>query len=641
MLTVTVLDTAKLPVIHNYTLAVISHDAYAVGGPHTATIEATGDALDALRGWLGYYVIIRNENNTPVWWGKVVSATTPIEALEVGASLQDMANCVKVAYTVGGVAYETAWNENAKSIDAYGRKELLFSVGEASAAQAAAAALTLLKDRALAKQSINFSAGGAAILSCAGLWSLYDWTYYADSTGRTAYEGMDSAEQIIGWGVAGTDIGFADRAIHKLNGNLGQLNEGDKIMVTGSIVNNGILTAAGSALDGGTYTASTVSFAAGDDILDSAEGLGIARMGSFLRVTGSASNSRAHLIDGVGRAQITTAAGRTGAIITEAAGPSITLRQAASLDVTNDLTIEAPGAAVTLTGVQKMAFSFAASSNFVAGEIAIKIRSIGAAGGSVRVSLCANSSSVPGIVLESSVLSGIGNTSGWVSFPLSATIALIGGATYWVIVERIGATSTENYYGVGYDGDNTINSFLLWNGVFWESKPGTVVHQVWGHQQTTTQLATILATKGQFLYGAAVRPASGVMARHYRSGNQTALTELETLLDSGTATGATLLATVTPDWRVIVDVAPDSTLPPFLLRSDGRVATAQGSIVEEGLLPVGQWCAVDVQSAAGALAPLSPFLVGYAEYNVRQGRISDIKRYGEDSVWDIPTLLQG
>ena len=131
------------------------------------------------------------------------------------------------------------------------------------------------------------------------------------------------------------------------------------------------------------------------------------------------------------------------------------------------------------------------------------------------------------------------------------------------------------------------------------------------------------------------------MARHYRSGNQTALTELETLLDSGTNTGATLLATVTPDWRVIVDAAPDSTLPPFLLRSDGRVATAQGGIVEEGLLPVGQWCAVDVQSAAGALAPLSPFLVGYAEYNVRQGQISDLKRYGEDSVWDIPTLLQG
>lgn len=640
MLTATVLDGAKIPVIHNYTLSVVNFDAYAVGGPHTATLEATGEALDALRGWLGFYVIIRNENNTPVWWGKVVSATTPIDALEVGASLNDVANAVKVLYSVGGVTYETAWHEHAKSIATYGRKELLFSLGEATAAQATAAATTLLNGKALARQSLNFNAGNTAILSCVGVWSLYDWTYHADISGRTAYEGADTAEQIIGWGTTATDIGFTDRAIHKISGDLGQLNEGDKIRVTGSVANNGVLTATGSAQKGESYTKNTISFNAGDDIFDSAEGLGIARMGSFVRVTGSPSNSRSHLIDGVGRAQITTAASRTGAIVTEAAGPAITLQQAATLDVSSDVVIEAPGAAVTLAGVSKLAFSFTLANPWTLGEVAIKLRSVGTVTGGVSVSLYSNNAGNPGLLLDSVTLTSISALSGWTSFVLPGAVALVSGATYWIVVERLGAVSTANYYAVGYDADNTVNSFKIWNGAAWESKSGTMIYQVWGHKVTTDQIASIVAA-GQFVVGYSVRPNSGVRARHYRDGRQTALAELESLLDSGTSAGQTLLATVTADWQVIVDVAPDSTLPPYLLRTDGRVATAHGGQIEEGLLPVGQWCAVDVPSAAGALAPLSPFLVGYAEYSVRLGRISDIKAYGEDGVWDIPTLLQG
>lgn len=640
MLTVTVLDAAKMPVIHTYDLSVISFDAYAIGGPHTATLEATGESLDALRGWLGFYVVIRNENNTPVWWGKVTGATTPVGALEVGASLSDVANAVKVLYSISGVNHETVWHEHAKSIATYGRKELLFSLGEATAAQATAAASTLLNAKALARQSVGFNAGDTAILSCAGLWSLYDWTYYADLSGRTAYEGVDTAEQVIGWGTTATDIGFTDRAIHKISGDLGQLNEGDKIRVTGSVANNGVLTATGSAQKGEAYTANTISFNAGDDILDSAEGLGIARMGSFVRVTGSPSNSRSHLIDGVGRAQITTAASRTGAIVTEAAGPSITLQQAASLDVSNDVVIEAPGAAVTLTGVAKLAFSFTPSNNWTLGEVAIKLRAVGTATGGVKVSLYSNNVNAPGLLLDSSTLTSISALSGWVNFIMPGAVALVSGVTYWIVVERLGAVSTANYYAVGYDADNTINSFKVWNGAAWEDKAGTMVYQVWGHKATTDQIASIVAA-GQFVNGYSVRPNSGVPARHYRDGKQTALAELEALLDSGTNTGAALLAAITSDWRVIVDVAPDSTLPPYILRTDGNVMTAHGGQIEEGLLPVGQWCAVDVPSAAGALAPLSPFLVGYAEYNTRLGRISDIKAFGEDSVWDIPTLLQG
>jgi hypothetical protein len=55
---------------------------------------------------------------------------------------------------------------------------------------------------------------------------------------------------------------------------------------------------------------------------------------------------------------------------------------------------------------------------------------------------------------------------------------------------------------------------------------------------------------------------------------------------------------------------------------------------------VGQWCEVNgIDNGVGALAPVSPFLIGYMEYS--GGKMSDIKAYGQSSIWDTPTLLQG
>jgi hypothetical protein len=645
MLTVEVLDSDKIPVIHNFTLSPARFDAYARGGPHTALIDASGDNLQALRSWLGYYVIIRNGNNTPVWWGKVVDATTPVGGLAIGASFDEMFNRIKAIYsTIDGdnfsVGNETAWQEHAKSVATYGRKELLRTIGTANTTQADAAALTMATEAALIRQSIGLSSAPTALLRCEGLWSTLDWTYYQNLTGLVAYEGISSGEQVIGWGATATDIGFADRMIHKLGGGLGQLNEGDRIRVTGTTSNNGVHVATGGSQDGESYTKTSISFAAGDDILDTAEGLGFVRMGTYIRVTGSPANTRAHLIDAIGRQQIATSTTRTGTITTEAAGPSITIEQSATLDLEGDVTIENPGASVTLAGPAKVAFSFTlpVTGSWTAGEVAVQVRREGLPADTLKVSLYSNGSSAPGSLLDSITMSGLSKRASWVTFTLSNTTTLTYGTTYWIVIERTGGNSTANYYAVSVDEEGS-GTYLVWDGSAWTSKTGIVPHQVWGLTDTTAQISDILSA-AQFISGVSVRADSDVPAHQYRDGKNTALAEIEALLDSGTATGQTVLATITADWRAVVDVAPESTFAPFVLGLDGLLRTPAGALVEEGLLPVGQWCEVNgIDNGVGALAPVSPFLIGYMEYS--GGKMSDIKAYGQSSIWDTPTLLQG
>jgi hypothetical protein len=645
MLTVEVLDSDKIPVIHNFTLLPARFDAYARGGPHTALIDVSGDNLQALRSWLGYYVIIRNGNNTAVWWGKVTDATTPVGGLAIGASFDEMFNRIKAIYsTIEGdnfsVGNETAWQEHAKSIATYGRKELLRTIGTANTTQADAAALTMATEAALIRQSIGLSAAPTALLRCEGLWKTLDWTYYQNLKGLVAYEGISSGEQVIGWGTTATDIGFADRMIHKLGGGLGQLNEGDQIRVTGSAGNSGVHGVAGGTGERKTYTASTISFAAGDDILDSAEGLGIVRMGTYIRVTGSSANSRAHLIDSIGRKEIATSTTRTGTITTEAAGPTITIEQSATLDLTWDVYIENPGPSITLVGPQKVAFSFTlpVTGSWTAGEIALQVRREGLPSDGLRAAIYSNGSGVPGTLLDSFILPESPKRASWITFPLSNTLTLTYGTTYWIVIERTGSNSTANYYAVSVDEDAT-GTFLVWDGSAWASKNGIVPHQVWGLTDTTAQISDILSA-AQFISGVSVRADSDVPAHQYRDGKNTALAEIEALLDSGTAAGETVLATITSDWRAMVDVAPESTFAPFVLGLDGLLRTPAGALVEEGLLPVGQWCEVNgIDNGVGALAPVSPFLIGYMEYS--GGKMSDIKAYGQSSIWDTPTLLQG
>lgn len=648
---VKILNRAKLPIITSIDLSVVNYDAYARYGPHTATIEATGtqEALEALRNWIGFYAIVYNDNGRPVWWGKITSIDAPHGVNTVDVSLADMYNRVQVLYTYRAgdalaVTGVTEWAEHAKSIDTFGRKELRHSLGEASAAQANAAALTILSKAALAPVGLSLSRTEAAVLRCEGLGKLLDWTYYADPVGYVAYDGLDTAEQPIGWGTTSNQIGFADRALHKTSGDLGELPEGETIKISGSVSNNGTRTAAGSNGKSEDYTASTISFSPGDDIFDTAKGLGFVRMGSFITVSGSAANNGSHLVDGTARDHITTDTAVGGTIDLEAAGAAVTIHQSASLDLNEDVIAEAPGAFVTLAGTARLAYSFTPTgvTSWPVHELWIKARAVGTPGDALRVSLYSNNAGVPGVQLDTGTISGLGKSSNWIGVNLTGAATIIPGVTYWIVVERTGANSSENYYMIGVDGEDLgIGSYALWDGAAWSARNVSLPFQAWGHTATTAQINEILATEGQFLAGVDIRVNSGVMRRRFRAGDRDTLAEIDDLLDAGTADGSILLARITEDWRCIVEQAPDAAAKYRLMRS-GEVATLNGAPVEQGFLPVGEYITIDGMSGEddGTIAS-ALFLVGYMEYNVRQGRINDLRPYGSKSIWDLDSILQG
>ena len=134
----------------------------------------------------------------------------------------------------------------------------------------------------------------------------------------------------MGWGVASSNqIGFGGYGIHDVAARMENLPAGAKITVSSSTSNNKTFTLSdGTSEDVETYTATSIRFEPSDDILDTNDGMGFSKDDHWMRVQGSASNSRWHFIGSAGSDHIRTSAVTSGAIVNEAAGPSITLTQA-------------------------------------------------------------------------------------------------------------------------------------------------------------------------------------------------------------------------------------------------------------------------------------------------------------------------
>jgi hypothetical protein len=108
------------------------------GGCDTATITAYGGAtiLTGLYNWLRYGVTIVDKNGRKVWWGYVNAVYVMDGPIEIGLSLDEMANSVQVAYSyvqpgtneVGTRKITTAVT-NTDSITEFGTKEIVVSQG--------------------------------------------------------------------------------------------------------------------------------------------------------------------------------------------------------------------------------------------------------------------------------------------------------------------------------------------------------------------------------------------------------------------------------------------------------------------------------------------------------------------------------
>ena len=651
--TVRLTDRSNLPIATPLRLRPVRYAWSDMGGPETAEIALEGvpaDMIGALR-WLGGNVRIVGEDGTPVWWGVITEASATVDGMEYGLTFDGMANRVAVIYASNGSAALTAWAEDTRSTDLYGDIELIHSIGNGTPDQAAAAAASILAEKAWPRRLVRVATGanGSGRLLCVGKYATMGWRYYANSMGRVAFEGEKEGEALLGWGFQSSQlVGFHAKVgrICQLSCAMSGLRVDDKIVVSGSTSNNGTFTVTEEAgLDAQVIYggANGVSFEVTDDIKDTNDLLDQFTVGEMFEVENSSDNDGFWFWRTVGPEACTVRPNTITDEGPEGPGGDVILTQGNSVKVAEALTQEGPDPGTVFVTIiahgQEIdqTFTVADGGTWTVGEVTLWVRRVGTPGDSLQVEICANSSGAPGTVLDTATVLGS-------SLPTKTTklqilmnrTATLSNGTYHIVISRTGANSNSAHYLVAVDEEAGYSGGVmkLWTGAAWASRvvDADLHFEVWGHRETTAIVSEIATA---YVGAASIRTASGVYDRMYRAGTKTALDEVDRLLDAGTSAGARLLAMVSVDNVLIVEAAPTTAASRW---RDGRFASLQGQPLARGLLPVGQWVALDVP-VDDDRAPFSPLWLARCEYDVEGDALTP--GFAEFSVWQVGDLDEG
>lgn len=632
------------------------HSWAAVGGPDEmdVTVQATEDAAWEPARWLGWKIHARNELGSLVWWGYIDEVEITRPGYRVGLSLREMSNRVQVLYTYEDAAgalvdAETEWAEHAQSVARYGVQELRHTMSDTTAEAAEA-----LRDRILAGRGVPHGVPSArggtpgATLRCRGRWSTLARKYWQQVAGKEGHETTGNASQALGVGKTAATIGFREEPRRIFDVDEGFLT-GSKVVVSGSTSNDGTYEVASlSVQEDWTVVSTEITFAAQDDLTITGTGFAGLAVGDIIQVQGSALNDGIYEIGSLENDNHLEV--REKGIVAEAAGATVTISRRSYLSTVENLVEEDAGATVTLTGYGVkvgQGFGLAEDADWTAAEVAVRVKRVGTPTDDLKIELCAAGGGVPGTVLDSGTVDGendIATTMGWVVVPLSNTALLEFGETYWIVLSRTGANDASNFYVVDFDENSEyVHGERIWTGSAWVARDpdGDIPFVVWGKAETTQQLADIIEEAGEFLTAAEISDASGIETRQWRAGELTALDEAEKLLEIGDSSGGRLLATVTPEERVVIFARPAADeRTDWRVRADGQIVSSLGEPIEPGRTPAGRWLRLtDAPAYVDDVAPLSPVFVERA--TARADGTVEWEPEGVPSPWELARVQQG
>lgn len=639
--------------------------AEAVGGPRSAEIALAGsvDGMLALANWLGYQINILAAGEL-VWWGQIDALSVTVDGLTREISLDGVANRVKVLYSErlsGGslAGQETTWGEDAASVAAYGKRELVHSAsGSLTEAQAMALQVQLLV--ALAQPQKRLRVGGAQAggrITARGYWQRLGDVYYAQVAGIEAHAPGPGTAIPLGLGLTSAYLGFGGsdgaKRLHSIYGHFTNWGyAGLKIVVSESDVNYGIKTiASADRKEPATYTANTIFFDPANDIDDTAIGLGFLTVEDVIWISGATApgNNGAKLVKTAQTHHIEISTGWSGGeIVTGAAGPAITIARGNSITIEEAVTNERPDGTtdqtVTAYG-QKVyqTFALAQATTWTLATVEIRVRRIGDPADNLRVALYTDSSGAPGALVEAVTVAGatLTDTMEWLTLTFANTAALSYGTTYGLLIERTGGMDAAAFYEVAIDADGgyTRGALRLHDGTIYQAASGDLIFRCLGAQDTASQMSDAIQGTGTELTAVMVENSSGLSMLQYQAGDETAGAIIKALLDQGVSTGARLLATVASnrDVRIYAQAAAVDRLTVWRA---GKLQRAVGGAVADGWLPVGTWMHMDDLAMTGAWASLSPVFVERATYQVGSG-LSIEAEYQEPLAGALSGVKQG
>ncbi len=634
----------------------------AVGGPIDAEIVVTGSraGLKALLGWLRYEVQIVSDRGTRCWWGYVHEVELQLNGLIHVKSLDGLQNRICVTYSSLEGATEqaltTAWAENTASTAEYGVREHLESLGQATTAMALQVRDSLLAQRANPQRKRTLASGDEmqAILRCRGWAATNGWRYVQRSDGRLEHmPGGADHKQPVGWGIsASNQIGFGVYGVHDAAtpGRLDALEEGMKFAVTGSLSNNKTFTAGESTGEETTqYANNSIYFEPSDDIKDANAGMTMVKSDHWLRVQGSAANSRWHWVGSAGADHTRTSASVSGTITAEGTGPSITLTQAQRLGVVDTATYEAPGAAssvsVTLHGYH-VAQRITLGTAMKIDRVMVEAAKVGSPTDDLGVRIYSDSAGSlnTGGQLTAGTLAAANLTDSLTAVWVPVTTITLAPGSYWIVVRRSGSNDGDNYYSVGMT-ETAYGVCQMWTGSAWVAHaPGWYLKfRLWSVEDTGTMAEAMLASAMQFmtLSGGFTSGVNG-----YPTMDQLAelAAELDRLVKVGTAAGARVLIDVSPDkvlrLKAQTPATPGETLMLYTVNGERRWTDWAGSPWEPGLLPAGMWVRLaDLDSDMAADG--SPYeFIEEIEYDAATGTMEPAFA-GEINLADLLKVRQG
>jgi hypothetical protein len=275
----------------------------------------------------------------------------------------------------------------------------------------------------------------------------------------------------------------------------------------------------------------------------------------------------------------------------------------------------------------------------------------------LTVSICSDNGGIPGTVLATGQIAGADLTGSatWVEFTLSTGVALSTATTYWIVVSRSGSVDPDAYYML----DTNLNrgytrgelSLYHTSSSSWVSEPwkGDLLFKLQGTLSTTAQIQTLVASAGQFFTGSIIENASGVETVPYRSGDSTAMYELEKLLGIGTTNNRRLLPEATRNFylRVYEEPAkPAAVNGSYGLGPDGSLYfPGTRNPVRPELCPVGIWAAlVDVIPPTvdfSLIADPNRFFIEAAEFDVSAGEYRIQRTKDQSNEYEIGGAEQG
>lgn len=609
------------------------------GGCWEAIVRVDGALEDTqfCTDWLARRIHILNDVGSLVWWGVVTGVTVGLGKWAVGRTLAGLVNRCAVEYSAqdrtSGDNYEiTAWADDATSQTAYGTREHLVSIGDASVGEATAQRATTLAQGASPKTMRNRTSGNGATLTCWGAVRFLEWKYYTNLVGRIEHDANDAAEMSIGWMLTSGKVGFFEGTLQHLDAQLGALREGDKIIVSGSTANDGtkIVSQAASSATKKTLVSSGIGFEANDDIFGSGTDFRDFRTGEFVKISGSFANSRYHYIDGKPTdAYMTTKEALTGTITYETPGLSVTIEQGHKINIEESTTDEVMGDAASVTiklvGFQ-LAQSFVAPATMTLDRVAVKVGKVGSPVDVLHVRLYSNSGGNPGTWLDTATLdtSAMGETPDWIWANFATGTSITATTTYWLILARSGSDEAVNYYTAALV-EGAYETTKAWDNATWSAltwlPAGTVSvpFKLWDIEDTSAAIARIVTNCGGSFVTAVTVSSTGVERNQWTDNGARGDHELTRLLDIGTSAGARLICDVTQTGTLVVTAEPAQpsdtlTLPRY--GDDDRITQHNGAEWQNGANAAGQWVNLALPQGIGRQWNISPAYVRKSEFDV-------------------------